>query len=98
MRTFMVFPPVYNDTGLIEARVRVSGTSSPGLKTQGDIRMIGRLKQGVIGVAAALTLALAIGPSAAHGQDMGRYRVLVPDLFPAQGTKKDFGEDLAKEL
>jgi len=67
-------------------------------RAQGDIRMIGRLKQGVIGVAAALTLALAIGPSAAHGQDMGRYRVLVPDLFPAEGTKKDFGEDLAKEL
>jgi tetratricopeptide (TPR) repeat protein len=61
--------------------------------------MIGRLKQGVIGVAAALAFVLAVGPSAAQAQqDMGRFRVLIPDLFPAEGTDDDFGKDLAKDL
>lgn len=61
--------------------------------------MIGRLKQGVIGIAAALVFMLAVGASALQAQEtMSRYRVLIPNLFPAEGTDKDFGEDLAKEL
>jgi tetratricopeptide (TPR) repeat protein len=61
--------------------------------------MIGRLKQGVIGVAAALAIVLAVSPSAAQAQsDMGRFRVLIPNLFPAEGTDDDFGKDLAEDL
>jgi tetratricopeptide (TPR) repeat protein len=52
----------------------------------------------VIGIAAALILGLAIGPSAAYAQDMGRFRVLIPDLFPAEGSDDDFGKDVAEEL
>ncbi|MDT8340509.1 MAG: tetratricopeptide repeat protein [Longimicrobiales bacterium] len=60
--------------------------------------MIGRLKRGVIGGGATLILALAVASSAQAQEVGGRFRVLIPDLFPAEGTKKNFGEDTAKEL
>ncbi len=51
-----------------------------------------------LGMAAlALTAAALVSPSEAFAQD-GRSRVLIPDLFPAEGTRDNFGKDVAKEL
>jgi len=45
------------------------------------------------------TLALALVPaSAAHAQDGGRFRVLVPYFEPLEGADDDFGKDASKEL
>lgn len=62
--------------------------------------MIGRLKQGDFGIATALAFALLfVAPLSAQAQQAGgRFRVLIPDLFPAQGTDKDFGKDMAEDL
>lgn len=60
--------------------------------------MIGRVKQGVIGIAGALTLLLTVGVSAGEAQQGGRFRVLIPDFFPAEGTRRNFGRDAADEL
>jgi tetratricopeptide (TPR) repeat protein len=60
--------------------------------------MIRRVRLGVIGVAGALALLLTGGTSAAEAQQGGRFRVLIPDFFAAEGTRKNFGEDAAKEL
>jgi tetratricopeptide (TPR) repeat protein len=50
------------------------------------------------GIAAlALTVAALLVPADAFAQD-GRSRVLIPDLFPAEGTRDNFGKDVAKEL
>lgn len=60
--------------------------------------MIGRLKLGVGAIAAALFVAPTLTGSTLVGQESGRFRVLVPNLFPAEGANKNFGEDVAKEL
>ena len=57
--------------------------------------MNGRLTRSLAFAAAALLTAL---PSQVKAQANVRYRVLVPDLFPAEGSKKNFGEDVAEEL
>ena len=57
--------------------------------------MNGRLTRSLAFAAAALLTAL---PSQVKAQANVRYRVLVPDLFPADGSKKNFGEDVAEEL
>ena len=57
--------------------------------------MNGRLTRSLAFSAVALLTAL---PSQVKAQESVRYRVLVPDLFPAEGSKKNFGEDVAKEL
>jgi tetratricopeptide (TPR) repeat protein len=46
-------------------------------------------------IAAALVVAPAAGLEA---QDMGRFRVLIPNFEPLEGAKKKFGEEAAKEL
>lgn len=60
--------------------------------------MIGRLRLGVVAIAAALFVAPTLTGGHAAAQDSGRFRVLVPNLFPAEGANKNFGEDVAKEL
>jgi len=57
--------------------------------------MNGRFTRSFAFAAAALLTAL---PAQVKAQASVRYRVLVPDLFPAEGSKKNFGEDVAKEL
>ena len=57
--------------------------------------MNGRLTQSLAFVAVALLTAV---PSQVEAQESVRYRVLVPDLFPIEGSKKNFGEDVAEEL
>jgi tetratricopeptide (TPR) repeat protein len=57
--------------------------------------MNGRLTRSVAFAAAAILTAL---PAQVNAQASVRYRVLVPDFFPAEGVKKNFGEDVAKEL
>lgn len=62
--------------------------------------MIGRLKLGGITIAAALVVApvLLLAGELAGQSTGGRYRVVIPDFFPAEGANKNFGEDVAKEL
>jgi tetratricopeptide (TPR) repeat protein len=60
--------------------------------------MIGRLKLGIITTAAALFVAPTLTGVGIAAQESGRVRVLVPDLFPAEGANKNFGRDVAKEL
>lgn len=43
-------------------------------------------------------MAAASLPGRASAQDMGRYRVLIPNFEPHGGADKGFGEDAAKEL
>ena len=57
--------------------------------------MNGRLTRSLAFAAVALLTAL---PSQVKAQESVRYRVLVPDLFPAEGSKKNFGEDVAEDL
>jgi tetratricopeptide (TPR) repeat protein len=57
--------------------------------------MNGRLTRSLAFAAAVLLTAL---PTQVRAQASVRYRVLVPDFFPAEGVKKNFGEDVAKEL
>ena len=57
--------------------------------------MNGRLTRSLAFAAVALLTAL---PAQVKAQESVRYRVLVPDLFPAEGSKKNFGEDVAEEL
>ncbi len=42
--------------------------------------------------------AVAVPAARLQAQDMGRYRVLIPNFQPLQGAKNDFGEDAAKDL
>jgi tetratricopeptide (TPR) repeat protein len=62
--------------------------------------MIGRLKLVVLASAAALVMAPTLSPAghAAAQQESGRFRVLIPSLFPLQGANDNFGKDVAKEL
>ena len=57
--------------------------------------MNGRITRSLAFTAAALFIAL---PSHVKAQESGRYRVFVPDLFPAEGVKKNFGEDVSEVL
>tara|TARA_B100001123_G_scaffold446562_1_gene601405 strand:+ start:194 stop:1972 length:1779 start_codon:yes stop_codon:yes gene_type:complete len=59
--------------------------------------MNGRLTRSLAFVAVALLNALPAQVKAQQ-QASARYRVLVPDFFPAEGVRKNFGEDVAKEL
>ena len=59
--------------------------------------MNGRLTRSLAFVAVALLTALPAQVKAQQ-QASARYRVLVPDFFPAEGVRKNFGEDVAKEL
>lgn len=56
--------------------------------------MVGRQKFVFTLLAAALVLA----PATLQAQDMGRYRVLIPNFHPVDGANKKFGERAAKEL
>lgn len=63
--------------------------------------MIGRLRLGVVAFAAALFVAPALTPAghlSAQQEVGGRFRVLIPNLFPLEGADDDFGKDVAKEL
>lgn len=60
--------------------------------------MIERLNREVVGAFAVLAFALLLAPASVQAQDMGRFRVLIPDLFPMEGSDDDFGKDMAKEL
>ena len=42
--------------------------------------------------------ALVLVPVASQAQEMGRFRVLIPDFEPVEGANDDFGKDAAKEL
>jgi tetratricopeptide (TPR) repeat protein len=55
--------------------------------------MNGRLTRPLTLAAAALLTALP-----AQAQELGRFRVLVPDFYALQGADRDFGEDAAKDL
>lgn len=59
--------------------------------------MNGRLTRSLAFAAVALLTALPAQVKAQQ-QASARYRVLVPDFFPAEGVRKNFGEDVAKEL
>lgn len=56
--------------------------------------MLGRMKL----VLTWLAVAAVVPTAALQAQDMGRYRVLIPNFEPLEGAEKDFGEDAAKEL
>jgi tetratricopeptide (TPR) repeat protein len=60
--------------------------------------MIERFKRKVAGGLAVVAFALLLAPAGAQAQDMGRFRVLIPDLFPMEGSDDDFGKDMAEEL
>jgi tetratricopeptide (TPR) repeat protein len=45
-----------------------------------------------------LLAALVLGPAASQAQEMGRFRVLIPNFEPIEGADKKFGEEAAKEL
>jgi tetratricopeptide (TPR) repeat protein len=45
-----------------------------------------------------LLAALVLGPAGSQAQEMGRFRVLIPDFEPLEGANDDFGKDAAKEL
>lgn len=63
--------------------------------------MIGRLTTLVAFTTAALFAVPLLPASAgldAQAQQGARFRVLIPDLFPAQGTDDDFGKDVAEKL
>jgi tetratricopeptide (TPR) repeat protein len=63
--------------------------------------MTGRLNQVLAFAAAALLAAPFFASSsylAAQQQAQGRFRVLIPDFFPAEGTDDDFGKDTAEDL
>ena len=62
-------------------------------KFQGDHLMNGRLTRFFTLAAAALLTALP-----AQAQELGRFRVLVPDFYALQGADRDFGEDAANDL
>jgi tetratricopeptide (TPR) repeat protein len=50
-------------------------------------------------VTAALVVASMLSAGELAGQDAsGRFRVLIPNLFPAEGTDDDFGKDTAEKL
>lgn len=57
--------------------------------------MVRRMKLALAGIAVALAVAPA---TALHAQDMGRFRVLIPNFEPLEGSDKKFGENAAKEL
>ncbi len=60
--------------------------------------MIGRLKLVAGVIAAALFVAPTLAGGTLAAQEGGRFRVLVPNLFPVEGANKNFGEDVANEL
>jgi tetratricopeptide (TPR) repeat protein len=45
-----------------------------------------------------LAAGLVLAPVASQAQEMGRFRVLIPDFEPVEGANNDFGKDAAKEL
>ncbi len=57
--------------------------------------MVRRIQIALTLVAAALVLAPA---AQVQAQDMGRFRVLIPNFEPLDGANKKFGERAAKEL
>lgn len=57
--------------------------------------MVRRMKLAFTWLAAALVVAPAAGVSA---QEMGRFRVLIPNFEPLQGADDGFGKDAAKDL
>lgn len=56
--------------------------------------MLGRLKL----ILAASALALVAAPAAAHAQEGGRFRVIIPRFEPQEGADRGFGRDVAEEL
>lgn len=60
--------------------------------------MIGRLKRGVWALAALIVAPAVFVNGSLEAQDLGRFRVLVPDLFALEDANRGFGEDVAKEL
>jgi tetratricopeptide (TPR) repeat protein len=53
------------------------------------------MKLALAGIAVALVVAPA---TTLQAQDMGRFRVLIPNFEPIEGANKKFGENAAKEL
>lgn len=60
--------------------------------------MIGRLKLGLVALAALLVAPVVTSSGDLQAQEMGRFRVLVPDLFALEEANRNFGRDVAKEL
>ena len=60
--------------------------------------MIGRLKLGGLAVAALIVAPFLTAEALSAQQEMGRVRVLVPDLYSVDGEDRGWGEDVAEEL
>ena len=62
--------------------------------------MMDRSKVEFIGLVGAVLVAVAFlpAPTAAQQEVSGRFRVMVPDLFPMEDANRGFGEDVAEEL
>ena len=60
--------------------------------------MFARLKLAGVALAAFIVAPVLIADAASAQQDMGRVRVLVPDLFATDGQDRGWGEDVAKHL
>ncbi len=60
--------------------------------------MIGRLKLAVVAIAALIVAPVLTVEAVSAQQEMGRVRVLVPDLFATDGQDRGWGEDVADEL
>ncbi|HEX9885433.1 MAG TPA: tetratricopeptide repeat protein [Longimicrobiales bacterium] len=52
----------------------------------------------ILAFTVAAVLAASALPSGAEAQDLGRFRVLIPDFYRVDNADKGFGEDLAKDL
>ena len=51
--------------------------------------MIETTERGVAGAFAVLAFTLLLAPASVQAQDMGRFRVLIPDLCPMEGSDED---------
>ena len=60
--------------------------------------MIGRLKRGLLALAALIVASTTFANGPLEAQNTGRFRVLVPDLFALEDANRGFGEDVAEEL
>ena len=60
--------------------------------------MTGRLKLSRMALAALIVAPFATVQASSAQQEMGRVKVLVPDLFATEGQDRGWGEDVAKEL
>lgn len=60
--------------------------------------MLGRLKLAGTALAAIIVAPVLTAEAASAQQEMGRVRVLVPDLFATEGQDRGWGEDVSEDL